>query len=43
MSTFEDETGKFSDNEFKDKQSLHTKEFYISLGYIESFGELKND
>jgi hypothetical protein len=35
------ETGKFSDSEFKDIQSLNTKEFYIATNCIESFGVLK--
>ena len=35
------ETGKFSDKEFKDVQSLCVDEFYIGLNCIESFGILK--
>jgi len=35
------ETGKFSDKEFKDIQSLCVDEFYITMNCIESFGELK--
>ena len=34
------ETGKFSDSQFKDIQSLCVDEFYISMNCIESFGEL---
>lgn len=34
------ETGKFSDKDYKDKQSLCTKEFYIAMNCIESFGVL---
>ena len=35
------ETGKFTDDKFKDIQSLNTKEFYIAMNCIESFGILK--
>ena len=34
------ETGKFSEKGFKDAQSLETKEFYIAMNCIESFGVL---
>ena len=34
------ETGSFKDKSFKDIQSLNTKEFYISMNCIESFGVL---
>ena len=39
------ETGSFSEKGFSDAQSLHTDEFFIQKGTIESFGvlELKND
>ena len=36
------ETGKFSDSQFKDIQSLETKEFYITMNCIESFGVLND-
>jgi len=35
------ETGKFSDESYKDEQSLNVPKFFISLGCIESFGEFK--
>lgn len=35
------ETGKFSDKNYKDEQSLCVEEFYISMNCIESFGILK--
>lgn len=35
------ETGAFTDNKYKDEQSLCIKEFYIALNCIESFGVLK--
>jgi hypothetical protein len=35
------ETGAFTDSKYKDEQSLNVKEFYIALGCIESFGQLK--
>jgi hypothetical protein len=35
------ETGAFSNSDFKDIQSLNTKEFYVSMNCIESFGILK--
>lgn len=34
------ETGKFSDKDFKDIQSLCTKEWTINRGCVESFGVL---
>jgi len=39
------ETGKFSDDGFKDAQSLCCDEFFIQKGVIESFGVMskKND
>lgn len=35
------ETGSFTDNNYKDCQSLNVKEFYIQKGCVESFGVLK--
>src|SRR5271165_3471132 len=35
------ETGSFADKEFKDVQSLNTKEFYVQTNAIEAFGVLK--
>jgi hypothetical protein len=35
------ETGPFTDKNYKDEQPLHSKEFYIQLSAIESFGVLK--
>jgi hypothetical protein len=35
------ETGSFADSNYKDVQPLHTKEFYVQIGAIESFGVLK--
>jgi len=35
------ETGKFSDANYKDVQSLNVKSFYVSMASIESFGVLK--
>jgi len=35
------ETGAFTDKNYKDEQSLNTKEFYIQTSAIESFGLLK--
>jgi len=35
------ETGKFSDSEYKDEQSLCVEEFYVHMNCIESFGVLK--
>lgn len=35
------ETGSFTDKAYKDEQPLHTKEFYIQVSAIESFGVLK--
>ena len=34
------ETGKFSDKNFKDIQSLETEYWYVGIGCIESFGVL---
>lgn len=36
------ETGPFSDKNYKDLQKLHTKEWYVRVGLIESFGLSKN-
>ena len=36
------ETGKFSESSFKDIQPLNTKEFFLQMGTIESFGVLEN-
>ena len=35
------ETGKFSDEKYKDVQSLCVEEFYVTKNCIESFGRLK--
>ena len=35
------ETGSFSGKKYKDEQSLGVEEFFIAMGCIESFGELK--
>lgn len=35
------ETGKFSDSNYKDEQSLCVDEFYVAMNCIESFGVLK--
>ena len=35
------ETGSFKDKGYKNVQSLEVKEFFISIGAIESFGKLK--
>jgi hypothetical protein len=37
------ETGEWSDKEYKDIQKLHTDEWYIQTGLIESYGVSKND
>jgi len=37
------ETGAFSDKNYKDLQKLHTSEWYVRLGLIESYGVSKND
>jgi hypothetical protein len=37
------ETGKFSDSNFKDIQSLNTDYWYVSIQSIESFGLMKNE
>jgi len=36
-------TGSWSDKEYSDIQKLHTNEWYVRLGLIESFGVSKND
>ena len=35
------ETGKFSERDYKDEQSLCVNEFYVAMNCIESFGILK--
>ena len=35
------ETGKFTDKDFKDIQSLNVESFYVAMNCIESFGKLK--
>lgn len=35
------ETGPFTDSKYKDEQSLCTKEHYVRIPAIESFGEAK--
>ena len=35
------ETGKFTDGDYKDEQSLNVPSFFISMNCIESFGKLK--
>ena len=37
------ETGPWSDKEYKDIQKLHTKEWYVRLNLIESFGKSKTN
>lgn len=34
-------TGAWSDKDYSDMQKLHTKEWYVRLGLIESFGKSK--
>ena len=35
------ETGSFNDNDYKDRQKLHTDIWFVSTGLIESFGVSK--
>lgn len=35
------ETGPFTDKQYKDEQSIGTKEHYVRIPAIESFGEAK--
>lgn len=36
-------TGTWSDKEYSDIQKLHTDNWYVQIGLIESFGLSKND
>lgn len=35
------DTGSFANTSYADEQPLHTKDFYVQIGAIESFGVLR--